>query len=227
MKRLREEKEVTAHAPWLELCGDLVRAIVCTELSLLPSLYLVCKSFHNSLSNSSPSLWKAYFYFVPGYSDYEEAADLPEKWKVLVRFCHPLYPTYYLHIRHPAWPCGHPLPQYLPLPMRVCECGVTHDIGTLGKVSNWEDLKKAVADLPSMDKPCELRFLDLPAVIGCTGRMAGPSYYEWNPAQSCIYHVQELNSETKSTRRTLAAAPEKILAADASNWRAAIFVGFV
>jgi hypothetical protein len=238
MKRVRpqeeeKEKEEAPRADWGALCADLVRTLVHLDPSLLPALYLVNKDFHSALDTDDANAlyWNNYFHSVPGYSDY--APDPPcvefividgQTWKALVKLRHTLSPAYYLSLEHPCWPCGNPVPN---IPMYAlssqCVCGKKHHWRE--PITSWEPRLLLLDHVPVKEENMRLGFRH-PPWVGCTGRMAGPAYFQWIALTQQIWRVEETNSFTKETRQVLAAARPEDIPEDKA-WQVARFVGFV
>lgn len=216
-------------APWAELCGDLLRALVCTEPSLLPALYLVCKAYKELLDSDPNGLyWKLYFNSVPGYSDYVPGVNFTDRpsffhdWRTLVWVRKELRPRYYFKLQHPVWPCGRSVPDSPSQAILMfCRCGTKHSPRT--PITAWLDETIKLDCLPVPDQP--LKFSGYSNThIGCTWRMAGPCWYVYNDVTETILHVEETSLLTKATRTVLAAARPEDIPAD-KQWQVARVVG--
>jgi hypothetical protein len=93
---------------WATLPGDLVRLLVSTDFSLLPSLFVLSKHFHLSLALAPPmsSFWRDYFNSPLGLSDFVADVAQGTTWKGLVRVKEHLPRTYYAKFARARFACG-------------------------------------------------------------------------------------------------------------------------
>ena len=236
-KRIHEEEENLAtkrprqvDSQWGDLCGDLLRELVCAVPSLLPALYLVCKMY-KALFDNDPNgrHWQLYFNSVPGYSDYSPLFCLPPRtfddWRSLVRGREHLAPRYYLKLQHPVWPCGLPVPisvlQAIFLP---CKCGVQHS--PRDPITTWTDVTIELKELPFLAvRDQSLQVCNPNDHVGCTWTMSGPSWFVYDGATETILR--------KTQRSPFHGEPSSVLTAariadipEGKKWQVARFVGF-
>jgi len=209
---------------WSALNADVVRLIVNQDLALLPVLYLTSKATHVALAAVHPNapMWKNYFNFIPGYSDYKPEDD--ETWRLLVKTRASLVPRFYLALECARLDCGAMAPERMLLGMLLCKCGRFAHRHT---VIEWVPTKKQLVKLPISGDP--LQFARPGTWVGFTARMAGPAYYTWDAAAGRIWqHEQfDFNSETELKRLAAARADDPAFSIVSMIWHLARYVAIV
>jgi hypothetical protein len=204
VKRLHQDEVDKEKNDWASLCGDMIRALVHIDPSLLPALYLVNKGFQAALDDNPNALhWEKYFNTVPGYSDYTPGAARGKTWKDLVKARLTLPQTYYLIAEYPCFACGE-LAQFHAVQLtmvlfsigdRKCACGRRHT--AQDPIMNWKVLRVRLSSLPVLsgnatdgDVVLGLRAEDFP-VFGEVVLTLRPKLYTWNwhlKQICCVYN---------------------------------------
>lgn len=230
MKRLHEGDVDEKENVWASLCGDMVRALVHAEPTLLPALYLVNKGFHAALDTDNPNAayWERYFNAKPGYSVYALGHENVTTWKELLKIRHKLTPRYYIKIANPCWQCGCLVPASSDDAMyTACACGQEHS--TWEKITQWEprliQLDKMPVLYAGQNANLFISTEEHHPHIGCNVGQYSQYIFTFNHQLQQILRVEYTVNGSKGSRDEIAAAlPGDIPRRDA--WRIAQFRGF-